>query len=78
MRDIGRYTPIRPDLVQPGKPTSLNMGSCGKMNRENISRFSEKDAAAFEAFEQELEEIVKAIDPLLDTAAIDVRSAFAY
>ena len=78
MRDIGRYTPIRPDLIQPGKPTSLIMGSCGKMNRENISRFSEKDAAAFEAFEQELEEIVKAIDPLLDTAAIDVRSAFAY
>ena len=78
MRDIGRYTPIRPDLVQPGKPTSLIMGSCGKMNRENISRFSEKDAPAFEAFEQELEEIVKAIDPLLDTAAIDVRSAFAY
>ena len=78
LRDIGRYTPIRPDLVQPGKPTSLIMGMCGKMNRENISRFSAKDAAAFEAFEHELEEIVKAIDPLLDTAAIDVRSAFIY
>ena len=44
------------------------------MNRENIRQFSEKDAVAFEAYEQELEEFVKAIDPLLDTDAIDIRS----
>ena len=74
LRDIGRYTPIRPDLVQPGKPASLILGMCGKMNKENIRKFSEKDAEAFEAYEQELEQFVKAIDPLLDTDAIDIRS----
>ena len=73
LREIGRYTPIRPDLVQPGKPASLILGMCGKMNKENISKFSEEDAEAYEAYEQELEQFVKAIDPLLDTDAIDVR-----
>ena len=75
LREIGRYTPIRPDLVQPGKPASLILGMCGKMNKENISKFSEEDAEAYEVYEQELEQFVKAIDPLLDTEAIDVRYA---
>ena len=78
MREIGRYTPIRPDLVQPGKPASLILGMCGKMNKENISKFSEEDAEAYEVYEHELEQFVKAIDPLLDTDAIDVRYAQCY
>ena len=73
MRDPSAYTPIRPDLMQAGKPASLILGMCGKMNKENIGKFSEKDAIAYEAYEQELEQFVKAIDPLLDAAAIDVR-----
>ena len=51
---------------------------CGKMNKENISKFSEEDAEAYEAYEHELEQFVKAIDPLLDTDAIDVRYAQCY
>ena len=43
------------------------------MNKENISKFSKKDAIAYEEYEHELEQFVKAIDPLLDSAAIDVR-----
>ena len=41
--------------MQAGKPASLILGMCGKMNKENIGKFSEKDALAYEAYEQELE-----------------------
>ena len=46
---------------------------CEKMNKENISKFSKKDSIAYGEYEHELEQFVKAIDPLLDAAAIDVR-----
>ena len=46
---------------------------CEKMNKENISKFSKKDAIAYQEYEHELEQFVKAIDPLLDAAAVDVR-----
>ena len=73
LRDPSNYTPIRPEWVQPGKPSSLILGMCEKMNKENISKFSKKDAIAYQEYERELEQFVKAIDPLLDAAAVDVR-----
>ena len=73
LRDPSNYTPIRPEWVQPGKPSSLLLGMCEKMNKENISKFSKKDAIAYQEYEHELEQFVKAVDPLLDAAAVDVR-----
>ena len=32
-----------------------------------------KDAIAYQEYEHELEQFVKAVDPLLDAAAVDVR-----
>ena len=47
LRDPSSYTPIRPDLQSPGGPTSLTLGMCGKMNKENIAQFSQRDAVKF-------------------------------
>ena len=74
LRDPSSYTPIRPDLQSPGGPTSLTLGMCGKMNHQQISQFSEKDAAKYVEYEEELEQFVKAVDPLLDHAAVDVQA----
>merc|ERR1712013_164944 len=74
LRDPSSYTPIRPDLQSPGGPTSLTLGMCGKMNHQQISQFSERDAAKYVEYEEELEQFVKAVDPLLDHAAVDVQA----
>ena len=78
LRDPSSYTPIRPDLIQPGGPKSLTLGMCGKMNRDNIAQFSQRDAVKYEEYEEQLEQFVKAVDPLLDAAAIDVRHVAFY
>jgi len=44
------------------------------MNKAQIGQFSVKDAEKYEEYEAQLEEFVKAVDPLLDTAAVDVRN----
>eukprot|EP00092_Neocalanus_flemingeri_P033858 GFUD01036819.1.p1 GENE.GFUD01036819.1~~GFUD01036819.1.p1 ORF type:complete len:586 (+),score=126.61 GFUD01036819.1:107-1864(+) len=74
LRDPSSYTPIRPDLQKPGCATSLTLGMCGKMNYEQIAQFSEKDAKKYAEYEEELEKFVKAVDPLLDHAAVDVQA----
>ena len=73
LRDPSSYTPLRPDLIEAGGPKSLTLGLCGKMNKAQIGQFSVKDAEKYEEYEAQLEEFVKAVDPLLDTAAVDVR-----
>jgi len=74
LRDPSSYTPLRPDLIEAGGPKSLTLGLCGKMNKAQIGQFSVKDAEKYEEYEAQLEEFVKAVDPLLDTAAVDVRN----
>ena len=74
LRDPGSYTPIRPDLVKDGGPTSISLGMCPRKNREQIARFSQRDAEKYEEFEEQLEQFVAAVDPLLDSAALDLRS----
>ena len=73
MRDPSSYTPIRPDLIPPGGPKSLTLGMCGKLNKEQIGQFSARDAVKYEEYEHQLEQFVKAVDPLLDAAAVDVK-----
>jgi len=74
LRDLDSYTPIRPDLVRPGGPTSLSIGRCAKKNKEQIAQFSQRDADIYEKFEEQLDQFVQAVDPLLDHAALDLRN----
>lgn len=74
LRDPSSYTPIRSDLQKPEGPTSLTLGMCGKNNFKEISKFSVKDAENYSKYEEELEQFVKAVDPLLDHAAIDLET----
>ncbi|XP_023322264.1 pyridine nucleotide-disulfide oxidoreductase domain-containing protein 2 [Eurytemora carolleeae] len=74
LRDPSSYTPIRPDLLKDGDPTSLTLGLCEKKNKLEISKFSVKDAENFSKYEEELEKFVEAVDPLLDFAAIDMKT----
>ena len=55
LRDPGSYTPIRPDLVKPGGPSSLSLGMSAQRNTEQISQFSQKDAENFQKFEEQLD-----------------------
>ena len=71
LRDPSSYTPIRPDLCRPGAPTSLTLGQCGEENRRQIAQFSARDAARFAEYEEQLGELVGAVDALLDHAAAD-------
>ena len=73
LRDPSSYTPIRPDLVSPGGPTSLSLGMCASKNKQQIAQFSQRDADNYEKFEEQLEQFVAAVDPLLDSAALDLR-----
>jgi len=74
LRDPSSYTPIRSDLRQKDGPRSLTLGMCGKNNESEIGKFSEADGKNYAVYEQELENFVKAVDPLLDYAAIDLKS----
>ena len=73
LRDPSSYTPIRPDMIEPGGASSLTLGLCGKMNHAQISQFSARDADKYVEYEHQLETFVQAVDPLLDSAAIDLR-----
>ena len=42
-------------------------------NKEQIAQFSQRDAEIYEKFEEQLEQFVAAVDPLLDSAALDLR-----
>ena len=73
LRDPGSYTPVRPDLVKPGGPTSLSLGMSAQRNKEQIAQFSQKDAEIYHKFEEQLDVFAAAVDPLLDNAAVDLR-----
>ena len=60
--------------MKPGGPTSLSLGMSAQRNTEQISQFSQKDAENFQKFEEQLDVFAAAVDPLLDNAAIDLRS----
>jgi len=71
LRDPSSYTPIRPDLCRPGAPTSLTLGQSGEENRRQIGQFSARDAAKYGEYEEQLGQLVGAVDALLDHAAAD-------
>lgn len=56
---------------------SLTLGTDAEENKKEIAKFSEHDAAAFEAYEEQLNQFVDVIDPLLDLSPADLASIFA-
>jgi phytoene dehydrogenase-like protein len=60
------YTPIKESLWSQSKAKSLFLGSNAKLNHEEISKFSKKDAEAFEKYEEEMNRFVQAVVALLD------------
>ncbi|XP_025095771.1 pyridine nucleotide-disulfide oxidoreductase domain-containing protein 2-like isoform X2 [Pomacea canaliculata] len=70
LRNPSSYTP----LLEPGgkdrKAHSLCLGPDAEQNKKQISQFSDRDAQAFEEYEQQLKRIVSAMDILLDSPPI--------
>ena len=74
IRDPGSYTPIRPELASTGAPQSLILGFSGQKNKDQIAQFSQQDAEKYEEYKHQLEQIILAVDPLLDVPAVDFKT----
>ncbi|XP_061180504.1 pyridine nucleotide-disulfide oxidoreductase domain-containing protein 2-like [Saccostrea echinata] len=64
LRNPSSYTPL---LGKTGKGSSLTLGPDHAETYRQIAQFSEKDAKSFVEYEKQLDDIVTAIDPLLDS-----------
>nr|XP_022344034.1 pyridine nucleotide-disulfide oxidoreductase domain-containing protein 2-like [Crassostrea virginica] len=64
LRNPSSYTPL---LGQTGSASSLTLGPDQEETYRQISQFSERDAKRFFEYEKLLDDIVTAIDPLLDS-----------
>ncbi|XP_053407080.1 pyridine nucleotide-disulfide oxidoreductase domain-containing protein 2-like isoform X2 [Mercenaria mercenaria] len=77
LRDPNAYTPLlEPQIVRGQKVTSLLMGRDAAKNREEIAKFSERDAKKFGEFEAMLDRIVSSLDPILDAPPVHLPSLF--
>uniref|UniRef100_A0A8C5QFC8 Pyridine nucleotide-disulfide oxidoreductase domain-containing protein 2 n=1 Tax=Leptobrachium leishanense TaxID=445787 RepID=A0A8C5QFC8_9ANUR len=72
-RNPHSFTPILEDN-KGQRPRSLVLGTDTAENQRQIAQFSEKDAKAFPEYEEFMNRLVDAIDPLLDAAPVDVAS----
>ncbi|XP_067948100.1 pyridine nucleotide-disulfide oxidoreductase domain-containing protein 2-like [Watersipora subatra] len=72
-RDPYTFTPL---LEEPssttGLPRSLLLGSDPNKNHQQLSQFSKKDADAYPRYEETLEKLVDALQPLLDSSPPDL------
>ncbi|XP_062614599.1 pyridine nucleotide-disulfide oxidoreductase domain-containing protein 2-like [Saccostrea cucullata] len=64
LRNPSSYTPL---LGKTGPGSSLTLGPDHAETYRQIAQFSEKDARNFVEYEKQLDDIVTAIDPLLDS-----------
>lgn len=64
LRNPSSYTPL---LGQTGRGSSLTLGPDQAETHRQIAQFSEKDAKRFFEYEKLLDDIVTAVDPLLDS-----------
>ncbi|KAK7479361.1 hypothetical protein BaRGS_00029439, partial [Batillaria attramentaria] len=74
LRDPSSYTPLIEPGGRDGAARSLLLGRDSEENKRQIAQFSEKDAKAFEEYEEQLERIVSAITPLLDNPPLSMAS----
>ncbi|XP_041370100.1 pyridine nucleotide-disulfide oxidoreductase domain-containing protein 2-like [Gigantopelta aegis] len=74
LRNPNSYTPLIEPGGRDGKARSLLLGRDHEANRKQIAQFSHKDAEAFGEYENMLDRIVTAIEPLLDSPPISFKS----
>ncbi|XP_054456352.1 pyridine nucleotide-disulfide oxidoreductase domain-containing protein 2 [Anoplopoma fimbria] len=72
MRNPHAFTPMLEEGVGGAPPRSLTLGSDLAMNQMEISKFSKKDAQAFQDYNAHLEKLAGAIHPLLDAPPVDI------
>ncbi|XP_046645219.1 pyridine nucleotide-disulfide oxidoreductase domain-containing protein 2-like isoform X2 [Daphnia pulicaria] len=72
LRDPSSYTPLSSDYWKGDGPRSLTLSSDLDFNRKQISKFSKRDAEVYESYEKWLSRLVAAIDPLIDSKAVDL------
>ncbi|TPX30231.1 hypothetical protein SmJEL517_g06158 [Synchytrium microbalum] len=68
LRQTSSFTPIS------GTKDYLLLGMDASKNRQEISKFSTKDAEAYEVYEKWLGSLIKGLVPLLDLPPMDMRS----
>ncbi|XP_068111454.1 pyridine nucleotide-disulfide oxidoreductase domain-containing protein 2 isoform X2 [Hyperolius riggenbachi] len=69
-RDPHSFTPLL-DGVDGRPPKSLLLGSDMAKNQQQIAQFSKRDAEAYPKYEEFMNRLVSAIDPLLDAPPAD-------
>lgn len=74
LRDPSSYTPLlETDVQYSAGATSLSLSSDVKFNRQQISKFSRKDAAAYEEYEKWLGNICSLIEPFIDQPPVSLK-----
>ncbi|XP_053548532.1 pyridine nucleotide-disulfide oxidoreductase domain-containing protein 2 [Bombina bombina] len=73
-RNPHSFTPLLEDGVNGRPPRSLLLGSDMTENQRQIAQFSKKDAKAYKEYEDFMNRLVEAIDPLLDAAPVDPKA----
>jgi phytoene dehydrogenase-like protein len=71
IRDPNSYTPVR------DSKDYLLLGRDKFKNRQEIAKFSSKDAEVFAKYEEWLERLAKGLDPLLDNVPINMPDMYA-
>ncbi|KAM4636689.1 pyridine nucleotide-disulfide oxidoreductase domain-containing protein 2 [Discoglossus pictus] len=73
-RDPHSFTPILEDGVNGSPPRSLLLGGDMAENQRQIAKFSKRDAKAYPEYEDFMNRLVLAIDPLLDAPPVDTKA----
>ncbi|XP_048663080.1 pyridine nucleotide-disulfide oxidoreductase domain-containing protein 2 isoform X6 [Marmota marmota marmota] len=71
LRNPYSFTPMLEEGTGGNVPRSLLLGTDMTQNQKQIAQFSQKDAQAFPRYEEFMNRLVSAIDPLLDAAPVD-------
>ncbi|XP_060073027.1 pyridine nucleotide-disulfide oxidoreductase domain-containing protein 2-like [Ylistrum balloti] len=77
LRDPSSYTPLLTPGGRDGKAKSLLLHRDSKKTAESIAQFSQRDAKSWFEYEKQLEHIVSAIEPLMDSAPIHLPTVMA-
>ncbi|XP_008072148.1 pyridine nucleotide-disulfide oxidoreductase domain-containing protein 2 [Carlito syrichta] len=72
LRNPHSFTPMLEASAGSKVPRSLLLGTDMAENQNQIAQFSRKDAQAFPRYEEFMNRLAQAIDPLLDAAPVDV------
>ncbi|OWK07538.1 PYROXD2 [Cervus elaphus hippelaphus] len=74
LRNPYSFTPMLEEGAGGKMPRSLLLGTDMAENQKQIAQFSRKDAQAFPKYEAFMDRLALAIDPLLDSAPVDLEA----